>query len=239
MDREFVLPTDSEKLPHRAIFDAIRRRREEAEHQLASADPTESVELQLELELPNLETPAADIAAQTAVVAEMSFHMTEISVTDEQRELEAHAEAEAEVELEPIAKVASEGENAALPNPTFPPRPLRFPDGKKYFRIAEVAELLEAEPDQLRRWEQHFGTIVKPEKHGGQRVYRRKDLRALHLIRHMIVEEHYSVADARRFYRARRRALDEQAGVERQRAIESLEQTARELRELVRLALHG
>ena len=234
MDREFVLPTDSEKLPHRAIFDAIRRRREEAEAALADEPPAETEA-----------SPEVTVAEQTAVVAQMSFTLTEIVYPEEPsmeaktEAVEATSDALDEVELEPIAKVASEGENASLPNPTFPTKALRFPDGKKYYRIAEVAELLEAEPEQLRRWEQHFGAIVKPEKHGGQRVYRRKDLRALHLIRHMIVEEHYSVADARRFYRARRRALDEQAGVERKRAIESLETTAQELRELLKLALHN
>lgn len=230
MDREFVLPTDSEKLAHRAIFDAIRRRREEAE--ALDNGPTTDRE-------PN--EPTLD--EQVELVAQMSFDVEaapeEVPVTEITETTETVETAEVEVELEPIVKVTPEGENASLPNPTFPPKPLRFPDGKKYFRIAEVAELLDAEPEQLRRWEQHFSTIVKPEKHGGQRVYRRKDLRALHLIRHMIVEEHYAVADARRFYRARRRAQDEQAGVERQRAIESLEATAQELRELVRLAIHG
>lgn len=227
MDRDFVLPTDSEKLPHRAIFDAIRRRREEAEA----------------AEMP--ETPEPTIADQTAVVRETSAGPDVASGEPELEETPMEAspmpevQLEMEVELEPVEKVPSESENALLPNPTFPPKPLRFPEGKKYFRIAEVAELLDVEAEQLRRWEQHFGTLVRPERHGGQRVYRRKDLRALHLIRHMIVEEHYAVAEARRYYRARRRALDEQAGVERQRAIESLESTARELRELVRLALHG
>jgi len=225
MDREFVLPTDSEKLSHRAIFDAIRRRREEAMTQL-------EVEMETLVEAAvDVEEAARSIAEQTAVVAKLSLNQSS------QEELPMEPMMEEEVELEAIAQVASESVDAALPNPMVPPKPLRFVDGKKYFRIAEVSALLEAEPDQLRRWEQHFSTVVKPEKHGGQRVYRRKDVRALHLIRHMILEEHYAVSDARRYYRARRRALDEQAGVERQRAIESLETTARDLRELVRLAL--
>jgi DNA-binding transcriptional MerR regulator len=235
MDREFVLPTDSEKLPHRAIFDAIRRRREEAE--MSTDAPVDGT---VERDEVSAEPAAGEFRVTiTEVSAEFRVDAPDAEGPIDHEPGEMPAEPEQEVELEAVAKVPSESENASLPNPTIPPKPLRFPEGKKYFRIADAAELLDVEAEQLRRWEQHFGTVVKPERHGGQRVYRRKDIRALHLIRHMILEEHYTVADARRYYRARRRALDEQAGVERQRAIESLEATARELRELVRLVLHG
>jgi DNA-binding transcriptional MerR regulator len=237
MDREFVLPTDSEKLPHRAIFDAIRRRRQEAE--MSTDAPVESTVERDEV----FTKPAAGEFRGTITEVSAGFRVdapeAEVPIDHAPEEMPAEPEQEVELELEAVAKIPSESENASLPHPTIPPKPLRFPEGKKYFRIAEAAELLGVEAGQLRRWEQHFGSIVKPERHGGQRVYRRKDIRALHLIRHMILEEHYTVADARRYYRARRRALDEQAGVERQRAIESLEATARELRELVRLVLHG
>ncbi|NBT58524.1 MerR family transcriptional regulator [bacterium] len=73
-----------------------------------------------------------------------------------------------------------------------------LPEGKKYFRIGEVASLLKVEPYVLRYWESEFKTI-KPVKAGsGHRVYSRKDVETLQLIKHLLYNEKFSIKGAKK-----------------------------------------
>lgn len=73
-----------------------------------------------------------------------------------------------------------------------------LPEGKKYFRIGEVAVLLKVEPYVLRYWEGEFKTI-KPVKAGsGHRVYSRKDVETLQLIKHLLYNEKFSIKGAKK-----------------------------------------
>ncbi|NBX77055.1 MAG: MerR family transcriptional regulator [Proteobacteria bacterium] len=73
-----------------------------------------------------------------------------------------------------------------------------LPEGKKYFRIGEVSSLLKVEPYVLRYWESEFKTI-KPVKAGsGHRVYSRKDVETLQVIKHLLYNEKFSIKGAKR-----------------------------------------
>ena len=73
-----------------------------------------------------------------------------------------------------------------------------LPEGKKYFRIGEVASLLKVEAYVLRYWESEFKTI-KPVKAGsGHRVYTRKDVETLQLIKHLLYNEKFSIKGAKK-----------------------------------------
>ena len=73
-----------------------------------------------------------------------------------------------------------------------------LPEGKKYFRIGEVSTLLKVEPYVLRYWESEFKTI-KPVKAGsGHRVYSRKDVETLQVIKHLLYNEKFSIKGAKR-----------------------------------------
>lgn len=73
-----------------------------------------------------------------------------------------------------------------------------LPEGKKYFRIGEVAALLKVEPYVLRYWESEFKTI-KPVKAGsGHRVYSRKDVETLQVIKHLLYQEKFSIKGAKK-----------------------------------------
>src|SRR4051794_40416766 len=120
--RSFVLPSDTEKLSHKYILDAMRSRRHEDAVSEVVAENSE-----LPFEAP---PPSALPMAPAAPKSPRAF---------------------AELEL---------------------------PEGKKYFRIAQVAELIGVAPHVLRYWETEF-TMIRPSKSGGQRVYRRKDVETL------------------------------------------------------------
>ncbi len=71
-----------------------------------------------------------------------------------------------------------------------------IPD-KLYFRIGEVAELAELPAYVLRFWETEFPNL-KPTKSGtGQRMYRRRDVENILLVKKLLYEEGYTIAGAR------------------------------------------
>lgn len=72
----------------------------------------------------------------------------------------------------------------------------RIPD-KLAFKIGEVAELLGVKPYVLRYWETEF-EVLKPKKSKhNQRMYERKDVENLMLIRKLLYRDRFSIEGAR------------------------------------------
>lgn len=68
---------------------------------------------------------------------------------------------------------------------------------KELFRIGEVAELLDLRTSVLRFWETEF-SFLKPEKSKtGQRVYRRKEVEQLFVVKHLLYREKFSIEGAK------------------------------------------
>ena len=73
-----------------------------------------------------------------------------------------------------------------------------IPD-KLFFRIGEVSNLLGLEPYVLRYWETEFPSL-SPKKSGtGHRLYRRKDVELLLMIKHLLYEKRFTIDGARQF----------------------------------------
>ena len=113
--------------------------------------------------------------------------------------------------------------------------PLSLPADKAYFRIGEVSELLGVEAHVLRYWEGEFPS-VRPEKSGGQRVYRRKDVETLNLIRHLLHVEKFSIKGAKRKILDRSRHPEGDAKTSGTHDETCLKELSTGLRELIRLA---
>lgn len=72
-----------------------------------------------------------------------------------------------------------------------------IPD-KSYFRIGEVSRILDVEPYVVRFWESEF-KVIRPERsRSDHRVYRRKDVENLMLIKRLLYNEGYTIAGAKR-----------------------------------------
>lgn len=68
---------------------------------------------------------------------------------------------------------------------------------KLYYRIGEVAQLVGVDSHVLRYWESEFR--MKPHRSAsGQRLYRKDDLSQFLRIRHLLHDEGYTIAGARR-----------------------------------------
>ncbi len=72
---------------------------------------------------------------------------------------------------------------------------IELPD-KTYFKIGEVAKLLEVEPYVLRYWETEFDVLAPEKTNSGQRVYQRDDIELLFQIRTLLYEEMFTIAGA-------------------------------------------
>ncbi len=84
-------------------------------------------------------------------------------------------------------------------------RAVAIPD-KLYFRIGEVSQLCGLPAHVLRFWETEFPQL-KPNKGGsGQRLYRRQDVELVLELQHLLHEEKFTIAGARRLLAERRRS---------------------------------
>ena len=110
---------------------------------------------------------------------------------------------------------------------------LQLEAGKKYFRIGEVAILIGVEPYVLRYWESEFATI-KPVKSGsGHRVYSRKDVETLHMIRHLLHVEKFSIKGAKKKLFERKKEVQASKEPDRQ-LLKDLIAEARELLSVIK-----
>ena len=80
---------------------------------------------------------------------------------------------------------------------------------KQYFRIGEVARLLDIPSHVLRYWETEFRAVRPSKSASGQRVYSRRDVERLQLIKRLLRDERYTIEGARRALKER--GLDDDA----------------------------
>ena len=68
---------------------------------------------------------------------------------------------------------------------------------KEYYSIGEVCDLVGLRPHVLRYWESQF-PVLKPSKNrAGNRVYQRKEIRLIILVKRLLYEERYTIEGAR------------------------------------------
>lgn len=102
-----------------------------------------------------------------------------------------------------------------------------IPD-RVYFRIGDVAEIAGIKPHVLRYWETEFSEIAPEKSASGQRVYRRRTVETVLLIKKLLYQDRYSIDGARRRLRELRR--DGQLASECREAAEPLPASERDAR---------
>jgi len=95
-----------------------------------------------------------------------------------------------------------------------------FPD-KAYFRIGEVSKLLQVEPYVIRFWETEFKSLKPVRAASGHRLYRKKDVEALLLIKKLLHEQRFTISGAKQYLlKASRDKATAEADGDRQRLVE-------------------
>jgi DNA-binding transcriptional MerR regulator len=69
---------------------------------------------------------------------------------------------------------------------------------KLYFRIGEVAKIVGVKPYVLRYWETEFPSIKPGKTPSRHRLYRRRDVELLLDIKHLLYEERFTIAGAKK-----------------------------------------
>ena len=77
-----------------------------------------------------------------------------------------------------------------------------IPD-KLYFKIGEVADIVNVEAYVLRFWESEFPALSPKKTESGHRVYRKKDVETVVAIKELLYEKGYTIAGARKRLRSR------------------------------------
>lgn len=87
---------------------------------------------------------------------------------------------------------------------------VEIPD-KLYFKIGEVAALLEVKTHVLRYWETEFRLLQPVKSRTNQRLYRRQDVETALLIKDMLYRQGFTIAGARKLLQSQKAARELQA----------------------------
>lgn len=80
---------------------------------------------------------------------------------------------------------------------------VEIPD-KLYFKIGEVAALLDVKTHVLRYWETEFSILQPIKSRSNQRLYRRIDVETALLIKDMLYQQGFTIAGARKKLRSQK-----------------------------------
>jgi DNA-binding transcriptional MerR regulator len=71
-------------------------------------------------------------------------------------------------------------------------------DGKRYYRIGEVSKLTGIEAYVLRYWESQFRWMAPAKSRSQQRLYRKRDIDIILLIKRLLYQERFTIAGAKK-----------------------------------------
>jgi DNA-binding transcriptional MerR regulator len=69
---------------------------------------------------------------------------------------------------------------------------------KRYYRIGEVSKITEVKPYVLRYWESEFRWMAPQKSRSKQRLYRKRDIEMIELIKKLLYEQRFTIAGARK-----------------------------------------
>jgi len=68
---------------------------------------------------------------------------------------------------------------------------------QEFFSIGEVCQLTDLKPHVLRYWESQFRFLNPAKNRSGNRVYQRREVDLIHLVKHLLYTEKYTIDGAR------------------------------------------
>jgi DNA-binding transcriptional MerR regulator len=112
---------------------------------------------------------------------------------------------------------------------------VEIPD-KTYFRIGEVSKILGVEPYVVRYWESEFKTVKPVRTRSDQRLYRRKDLEELTVIRNLLYQDRFTIAGARKKLSEQKkddRPLAARTGKDVKKTLSKIKEGLREIKKMI------
>ncbi|HEX6629716.1 MAG TPA: MerR family transcriptional regulator [Gemmatimonadaceae bacterium] len=100
---------------------------------------------------------------------------------------------------------------------------------QEFFSIGEVCALTELKPHVLRYWEGQFRFLHPAKNRSGNRVYSRREVELILLVKHLLYTEKYTIEGARQRLDQQRRGGTLKGAARAALAVETLESIEREL----------
>jgi DNA-binding transcriptional MerR regulator len=105
---------------------------------------------------------------------------------------------------------------------------------QEFYSIGEVCELTELKPHVLRYWESQFKFLNPAKNRSGNRVYQRKEIELILLVKHLLYDEKYTIEGARLKVEEHRKSGDLRAIARAALNLDTVASLELELRELLR-----
>jgi DNA-binding transcriptional MerR regulator len=106
---------------------------------------------------------------------------------------------------------------------------------QEFFSIGEVCEITDLKPHVLRYWESQFKFLNPAKNRSGNRVYQRKEIELILLVKHLLYTEKYTIDGARLKVDEHRKVGDLKPAARAALSLETVESMERELRDLLQL----
>jgi DNA-binding transcriptional MerR regulator len=104
---------------------------------------------------------------------------------------------------------------------------------QEYFSIGEVCDLTGLRPHVLRYWESQFRFLSPTKNRSGNRVYQRREVDLIMLVKHLLYSEKYTLEGARQKVDEHKKSMDLKQAARGALNVESLEALEGELRDLL------
>lgn len=104
---------------------------------------------------------------------------------------------------------------------------------QEFFSIGEVCDLTGLKPHVLRYWESQFRFLNPAKNRSGNRVYQRREVELVMLVKHLLYDEKYTIEGARQKVDEHRKSGDLKVVARGALTVEALESLEGDLRELV------
>ena len=104
---------------------------------------------------------------------------------------------------------------------------------QEFFSIGEVCELSGLKPHVLRYWESQFRFLSPAKNRSGNRVYQRREVELLNLVKHLLYDEKYTIEGARQKVDQHRKSGDLKAVARGALTLQTLESFESDLKELL------
>jgi DNA-binding transcriptional MerR regulator len=110
---------------------------------------------------------------------------------------------------------------------------------QEFFSIGEVCELTGLKPHVLRYWESQFRFLSPAKNRSGNRVYQRREVELIMLVKHLLYTEKYTIQGARQKVDEHRKGGDLRVMARGALTVELLESLETELKELLSALRNG
>src|SRR6186997_825197 len=106
---------------------------------------------------------------------------------------------------------------------------------QEFFSIGEVCELTDLKPHVLRYWESQFRFLNPAKNRSGNRVYQRREVELILLVKHLLYTEKYTIEGARQKVDEQKKGGELRSAARAALTLQTLDALESELKQMLRV----